>query len=327
MSQIIKTLVLDSTIANASEIELETQALQGVAEVRSIHVHHEDELPNWCEETDAIIIWHQVKLTAHTLERLRRCQIIVRNGVGFDNVDIKAAGAKGIAVCNVTDYGTEEVADHSIALALARNLIPYYRQTHALGWDWKIGEQRMRRFREQTFGIVGLGRIGTAVALRAKALGYQVLFYDPYLSLGVEKSLGISRAWSLDELLRRSDLVSLHCPLTKETREMLGEDEFAKMKEGALLINTARDGIINQSDLRDALRSSKIAAAALDVLETEPPNDPELLGMANVLATPHAAFYSRESFRECRVSSALLVRRFFEEGVLLNLVNGEYYQK
>lgn len=326
MPGLTEVLVLDSVVPNADEVEIEAQTLAGTAKVRGIKVKDQTELPDWFDQMDAIIIWHQVELTEASLKRLKKCRIIVRNGVGFDNVDIKVAGSMGIAVCNVPDYGTEEVADHSMALALAisRNICGFREQTQMLGWDWKIGRDILKRIRGRVFGIIGLGRIGTAVALRAKAFGFDVVFYDPYLSAGVEKALGVRRAWKLDELLKQSDLISFHCPLNDETRGMLGREQFAIMKEGAFLVNTARGGIINQIELKKALKSGKVAGAGLDVLNTETPDDPELVQLPNIIVTPHAAFYSQESFVECRRSSAMIIKRFFDEGIIMNLVNEEY---
>lgn len=318
MPRLVDVLVLDAVVSNADDVHVEAATLAETAKVRGIKIKDETELPTWFDDVDAIIIWHQVKLTEVSLKRLKKCRIIVRNGVGFDNVDIKYAGSKGIAVCNVLDYGTEEVADHSMALALAlsRNLFAFREQTQKLGWDWKIGANILKRFRGRVFGIIGLGRIGTAVALRAKAFGYDVVFYDPYLAAGVEKSIGIRRAWKLDELLKQSDLISLHCPLNEETMGMIGREQFGIMKEGVFLVNTARGGIIEQTELKRALKAGKVAGAGIDVLGTEPPNDPELLQLPNVIVTPHAAFYSQESFEECRSSSALIIKRFFEDGLI-----------
>ena len=326
MPGLTEVLVIDSVVPNADDVAIEAQTLAGTGKVRGIKLKDETELPDWFEQLDAIIVWHQVKLMETALKRLKKCRIIVRNGVGFDNVDLKVAGSMGIAVCNVPDYGTEEVADHSIALALAvsRNLFAFREQTQRLEWDWKIGTGILKRIRGRVFGIIGLGRIGTAVALRAKAFGYDVVFYDPHLAFGVEKAIGIRRAWSLDELLKQSDLISIHCPLSEETEGMLGREQFAVMKEGVFLVNTARGRIIDQYELKKALQFGKVAGAGLDVLNAEPPDDPELVNHPNVIVTPHAAFYSQESFDECRRSSAVIVKRFFEEGIIMNLVNQEY---
>jgi phosphoglycerate dehydrogenase-like enzyme len=329
MSGEFKVGVLDANIANAFDTIVESEVLAGVAEVVRYQVDSETELPESFDDLDAIIIWHQVKLSQASLRRLKKCRMIIRNGVGFDNVDIKTAGELGIAVSNVPDYGTEEVADHAITLALAllRNIVPYVHQTRGQGWDWKIGDGKIRRFRDRVFGIIGLGRIGTAAALRAKAFGFKVVFYDPYLSPGVEKALGISRVDELDELLSQSDIISLHCPLSDETRGMISSQQLARMKPGVTIVNTARGGIIDQAALKEALKAGIVAGAGLDVADAEPPKDLELLGMENVLLTPHAAFYSHESFIECRSSAAAVVKKCLQTGKAMNLVNGEYLKK
>ena len=220
---------------------------------------------------DALILWHNLPLTAAGLARLKRCRAVIRNGVGYDSVDTTAARALGIPVCNVPDYGTEEVADHAIALALAlcRQLFPLDAEAKSLGWTIRVGE-RLRRLSTLTFGIVGLGRIGTAAALRAKALGFRVVFYDPYLPNGVDKAVGVARVRTLDELLARSEVLSLHCPLTAETRHLIGARELALLPEGAFLVNTARGAIVEKTAVLAALRSGRLAGAGLDVIEDEP---------------------------------------------------------
>src|SRR6185295_15521640 len=159
-----------------------------------------------------LIAWHNLPITESGIAQLARCKAIVRNGVGFDSVDIAAAARRGIPVCNVPDYGTEEVADHAIALALAlcRQIFTLDAEAKRLGWTIPTA-QKMHRLSTLNFGIVGLGRIGTATALRAKALGFRVAFYDPYLPNGVHKAIGIARLRTLEELMRNCDVVSLHC--------------------------------------------------------------------------------------------------------------------
>ena len=163
-------------------------------------------------DADAIIVWHNTPITVAGLNRLRNCKAIIRNGVGFDSVDVDAARQLGIPVCNVPDYGTEEVADHAIALTLAlcRQLFPLDAEAKRLGWVIRV-QPKLRRLRELVFAVIGLGRIGTATALRAKALGFQVCFYDPYLPNGVDKAIGITRAKSLPELLAKADVQYLNC--------------------------------------------------------------------------------------------------------------------
>jgi phosphoglycerate dehydrogenase-like enzyme len=271
---------------------------------------------------DAIILWHNLPLTAAGLARLKHCRAVIRNGVGYDSVDIAAARALGIAVCNVPDYGTEEVADHAIALTLAlcRQLFPLAAEAKSLGWTIPVG-RHLRRLRSLTFGVVGLGRIGSAAALRAKALGFRVVFYDPYLANGVDKALGIARARTLDELLAGSDVLSLHCPLTAETRHLIGARELALLPEGAFLVNTARGAIVEKAAVLAALRSGRLAGAGLDVIEDEPLRSPDEAATPNLIATCHAAFCSVEAKAEMRRTSARLALAAVRGEPLENVVN------
>ncbi|MEK7752945.1 MAG: C-terminal binding protein [Acidobacteriota bacterium] len=270
----------------------------------------------------ALIVWHNTPITAQGIARLRNCRAIIRNGVGYDSVDIAAARAHGIAVCNVPDYGTEEVADHAIALSLAlcRQLFELDREAKQLGWTIPV-QPKLRRLRELTFGIVGLGRIGTATALRAKALGFRVCFYDPYLPNGVDKALGVSRARTLDALLDQADVLSLHCPLNAETRHLIAERELALLKPSAFVVNTARGAIIKKSAILAALRQGRLAGAGLDVVEDEPLKTPEEAATPNLIVTCHAAFCSVESKAEMRRASARIARAAVLGEPLENVVN------
>jgi phosphoglycerate dehydrogenase-like enzyme len=272
---------------------------------------------------DALIVWHNTPITAAGIARLKNCRALIRNGVGFDSVDIAAARERGIAVCNVPDYGTEEVADHAIALAMAmcRQLFPLDREAKQLGWVIRV-EPRLRRLRELTFGVVGLGRIGTATALRAKALGFRVVFYDPYLPNGADKAVGVARVRTLDELLARADVLSLHCPLTDETRHMIAERELALLKPGAFVVNTARGAVIKKTAILDALRAGRIAGAGLDVVENEPLKTAGEAAAPNLIVTCHAAFCSVESKLEMRATSARIARAAVLGEPLENMVNG-----
>ena len=271
----------------------------------------------------ALIVWHNIPITAPGLRRLKRCRALIRNGVGFDSVDVRVAAECNIAVCNVPDYGTEEVADHAIALALAlcRQLFPLDAEAKRLGWLIKV-ETKMRRLRELTFGIVGLGRIGTATALRAKALGFKVCFYDPYLPNGADKAVGITRARTLEELLRQSDVLSLHCPLTAETHHLISDRELAWMKPSAFIVNTARGAIIKKSAILAALREGRLAGAGLDVVEDEPLRSAEEAATPNLIVTCHAAFCSVEAKQEMRATSARIARAAVRGEPLENVVNG-----
>ncbi|KAL7020632.1 hypothetical protein ACKWTF_011592 [Chironomus riparius] len=230
-------------------------------------------------EAVGALMWHTIILTKEDLEKFKALRIIVRIGSGVDNIDVKAAGELGIAVCNVPGYGVEEVADTTLCLIL--NL---YRRTYWLANMVREGKkftgpeqvrdaaQGCARIRGDTLGIVGLGRIGSAVALRAKAFGFNVSFYDPYLPDGIEKSLGLTRVYTLQELLFHSDCVSLHCTLNEHNHHLINEYTIKQMRPGAFLVNTARGGLVDDEALAQALKQGRIRAAALDVHENEPYN-------------------------------------------------------
>ncbi|XP_023337639.1 C-terminal-binding protein isoform X2 [Eurytemora carolleeae] len=304
-------------------------------------------------EAVGALMWHTIQLNKEDLEKFRALRIVVRIGSGFDNIDVKSAGEMGIAVCNVPGYGVEEVADTTLCLIL--NL---YRRTYWLANMVKEGKKitgpeqlkdaafgcaRIRgdtlgivglgQFTlNQTLGIVGLGRIGSAVALRAKAFGFNVIFYDPYLSDGIEKSLGLERVYTLQDLLFKSDCVSLHCSLNEHNHHLINEYTIKQMRPGAFLVNTARGGLVEESALGSALKDNRIRAAAIDVHEHEPYNifsgASPLKDAPNLIVTPHAAFYSEAAAIELREMAASEVRRAIVGRIpdtLRNCINKEYF--
>ena len=275
-----------------------------------------------CAAADGLMIM-RFAVSAADIARFPRLKAIVRMGVGYDKLDRAAAAARNILICNVPDYGTTEVADHAMALALTLRrgiLLHHELQRHEPPAPWRSFQHPMiRRLGVQTFGIIGLGRIGTAVALRAKAFNFRVLFYDPYLPNGVELALGIGRAMSLEELLRETDTLSIHTPLTPETRGLLGHAELALLRPGAVVVNDARGPILDLDALYVHLKSGHIAAAGLDVLPVEPPVEPipELLRAyrarepwleGRLVITPHAAWLTPESGADTRRKSAETMR-------------------
>lgn len=278
--------------------------------------------PADCAEADGLMIFRHW-LGAGDAARFPRLRAVVRMGVGYDRLDRAALAARGVLVCNVPDYGTTEVADHAIALVLAlrRGLLLHHDQQRAdppAPWQAKL-HPLIRRTSVQRFGIVGLGRIGTAVALRAKALGFQVTFFDPYLPNGADLALGICRAPTLGALMRESDTVSLHVPLTPETRGLVGATALALLPPGAVVVNTARGPVLDLDALDAALREDRIAGAGLDVLPTEPPAEPApaLLGayrarepwlLGRLIVTPHSAYLSPEAHDDIRLKSAETMR-------------------
>jgi D-3-phosphoglycerate dehydrogenase/C-terminal binding protein len=237
-------------------------------------------------------------------------------------------------VANVTDYGTEEVADSAIGLMLAmtRGFLSLERRTRQRRCSWSPTEAGpLRRLRGRVCGIVGLGRIGKATALRAKALGLEVLFYDPYVPDGTDKALGICRVESLEELLARSHVLSLHCPLTDETRHLIDSRALELMPEGSYLVNTARGAVVDPAAALHALTGGHLAGVALDVLESEPPADDDPLMIAwrdpahpasdRLIITPHAAFYSLDGLRDMRIKGAENIRRVLLGQAPRNVVN------
>ncbi len=275
-----------------------------------------------CAAAEGLMILRH-KVTAADLGRFPRLRAMCRMGVGYDNLDRVAAAARQIMILNVPDYGTTEVADHAMALALSlrRGLLLHHETQRAdppAAWGY-IVDPLVRRSSVQTFGIVGMGRIATAVALRAKAFGFRVVFFDPYLPNGVELGLGIHRAATLEELLRQTDTLSVHAPLTRETRGLLGLKELSLLPEGAVVVNTARGPIIDIDALATLLKSRHLAGVGLDVVPVEPPVEPvpELMRayrarepwtLGRLIITPHSAFFTPEAWEDIRVKSAETMR-------------------
>jgi D-3-phosphoglycerate dehydrogenase len=272
---------------------------------RRVQARSEEEYIREGRDAHAILLQYGA-FTRRVFEALPRLRVVVRYGVGVDGVDVQAATDHGVPVVNVPDYGTDEVANHAVALLLAlnRKLARLDRQTRSGRWDvFQVGQ--VSRLTGRTVGIVGCGRIGSAVARKLSGFDVHLLGHDPFLTTFPPRVLPVA----LDRLLSESDYVTLHCPLTAETRHLIGAAELAKMSPGAILINTARGGLVDTAALVEALQSGSLAGAGLDVLEQEPldPASP-LLTMEQVIVTPHAAWYSEEGRSD-------LKRRVAEEAV------------
>ena len=260
-----------------------------------------------------------------------KCRVILRGGVGFDNVDIAAAAARGIPVCNIPDYGVDEVADHAIGLLLAlnRGIVRSDRRLRDTlqPWDRRAIEP-VSRLTDLTLGVVGCGRIGSATARRAQSLKLRVVVFDPYMRPGMEKALNVERVdWTT--LLGQSDFISIHTPLTEETRHLIDDLALSKLKPGAMVINTSRGSVVDTDAVARALRAGKLAGAAIDVLPQEPPtNSSELIQLwqdrsidVNLIITPHVAYYSTAAIREIRRKGAEEIRRILQGERPLNCVN------
>lgn len=281
---------------------------------------------------DALLAWHDLHYTIDLLKKLDRCQVIVRVGIGFDNVDLKAAADLKIPVCTVPDYGVDDVADHAMAmlLALSRGLSVCNNLVRRRIWDWEYASG-LKRLTQTTIGIIGFGRIGAAVAHRARNFGIQTLFYDPYQPIGIEKSWGFERCFELNEIATRSDFISIHTPLTNETENMIDAGFFESCQKQPILINTARGGIVNHDALYDALKSNLIRAVGLDVLSEEPPNQKMRLIQAwqdaedwivnRLIVTPHCAFCNQEALIEMRRKAALEALRILKGETPRSCVN------
>ena len=244
---------------------------------------------------DAILNTY-LPIGADDITRFRRARIIARYGIGVDNIDVAAARAAGIVVTNVPDYSVEEVAVHTLAIMLAALRHLPVAMELAVSGRWSIDAVRpIQRVSESTIGVVGLGRIGRRVVSLLRPFEARIVGFDPYASGSVD---GVDIVPSLGDLLAVSDIVTLHLPVTAETRGLIGAAQLASMRPHAILVNTSRGGLIRTSDLVEALRAGRIGGAALDVLEQEAADGPAFAGMPNVIVTPHMAYYSESALRE-----------------------------
>ena len=318
----------------ADALSPERELLNDIADVVALNATSEADLVGHVETADAVMLYHNIAITTATIAGLQRCKLIVRCGVGFDNIDHRAARVRGIPVANVPDYGTEEVADSAIGLllSLTRGINFFNNRLQRKVGDWSFMQGApLLRLRGRVFGVIGLGRIGTAAAVRAKALGMDVAFYDPHKQDGYDKAIGVRRVEKLDDLFRQSFAVSVHCPLTEETRHIVDARGLALMPDGSYLVNTARGATVDAAAIPVAIRSGKLAGAGIDVLPFEPPPDDHPLLTAwrdpadpchdRVILNPHSAFYSEEGLLDMRVKGAQACRRALLGDPLRNVVN------
>jgi C-terminal binding protein len=330
MSKKYKVVVTDFI---ADSLATEKQILGDHAEVIALNALYENDLTGKIEDADAIIQYHLVSIKEKTISALRNCKLIVRGGVGIDNVDHAFARSRGIPVANVPDYGSEDVADTAIGmlLTLTRGIHFLNSRLRSNLGVWSYTQvQPLQRLRGSSIGIVGLGRIGTAAALRAKALGMNVIFYDPYKPDGFDKALGIKRAEDFKMMLQNVTMVTFHCPLTPETHHMMNNQSIQYLSNGSFLVNTSRGGVVDTGCIADAIENGRLAGAGFDVLPEEPPlNDklvnawrnPEHPAHHRVIVNPHSAFYSEQGLREIRVKTAEACLRAILNEPIRNVVN------
>ncbi|MCU1424212.1 MAG: 2-hydroxyacid dehydrogenase [Microbacteriaceae bacterium] len=283
----------------STEIEREVAELAG-HELSVTSARTEDEVIAAAEGASAIIVQY-APVSRRVIEALPALRAIGRYGVGYDTVDVDAATECGIAVCTVPDYGTDDVSDHAIALAVAlARRIPQLDAAVRRG-EWELAPVKpLHRFSSRVFAVLGLGAIGAATARKAAGLGFQVIGHDPAVEPGIVTSEGV-HAVTLDELVSRADVLSLHVPLLAATRHLVGTELLRSMKPDAVLVNTCRGPVVDTDALVAALRENALAGAALDVFEEEPlPRDHALRTIDNVILTPHAGWYSEESYVELK---------------------------
>jgi D-3-phosphoglycerate dehydrogenase len=300
-------------------------------QVVALQAKSEEDLFEHAEDCFAMMNQY-ARVGAATIARMKQCKVIARYGIGVDIVDVKSATERGIMVTNVQDYCTDEVADHAITLwlTLARRIEDFNKSTHAGVWHWKAARP-VYRLRGRTMGIVSLGRIGQAIARRAKPFGVRVIAYDPYLDAAVARDLGVELV-DKATLLAQSNYILMQAPMTPETRHFLSDAEFAAMPPGAILVNTGRGPTVDNKALYRALTEGTLAGAGLDDPEEEPakraswdPADNPIFSLSNVIVTPHVAYYSEESIQQARETAASEVARALRGERPRNLLNPEVF--
>jgi D-3-phosphoglycerate dehydrogenase len=288
------------------DVELERELLARVDAELIVPSGGRDEVLREAATADALLNTY-LPLGREDIERLTNARIIARYGIGVDNIDVVAARERGIVVTNVPDYCVEEVAVHTLLLILAslRRLPASLAAATRVPWNLE-GLRPIPRVSEITVGIVGLGRIGRRVIDLVRPIGPRIVGYDPYAGAAVD---GVEVVGELEELLRQSDVVSLHVPMSEATRGLISRDQLSQMKSTAVLVNTSRGGLVRTADLAEALRSRTIGGAAVDVLEREADDASAIVGLPGALVTPHVAYYSEASLRESQRKAATQIVR------------------
>ena len=317
----LKAVITDYVFDN---IDLEREVLAPLGcRLEALKSGKDQELIELVKDADAVITQF-APVTAAVIGAMQKCRVIVRYGIGVDNVDLKAAAAKGIPVCNVPDYCIDEVADHTLALMLAatRQLVHCDSTIKAGQWKLPVPLTALHALKHMTVGLVAFGRIAREVAARLKPFKCRILAFDPMVSAADVHAAGCIPA-TLDDVLAQSDLLSLHCPSTEKTKYMINAATIAKMKKGAILVNASRGTLVDTGALVAALQSGQISAAALDVSDPEPINaDSPLLKMNNVVFTPHIASASPQAVKKLRADVAGIAAMALRGEKVPNIVNG-----
>ncbi len=312
----MKVLVSDALSEVGVKIFQETPGI----EVDVITGLSPEELKEIIGKYDALVIRSATKVTEDIIMAASNLKVIGRAGIGLDNVDIPVASRQGIVVMN-TPYGnTITTAEHTIAMIMALSRNSPQATASLKDGKWEKKKFRGRELFNKTLGLIGVGNIGGIVADRAKGLKMKVIIYDPYIKPETIEELDVESV-SLDELLKRSDYVTIHTPKTDETTNLINKETLAKMKKGAMLINCARGGIVNEDDLYEALKSGHLWGAAIDVFSTEPPGKNKLLELNNFICTPHLGASTSEAQVNVARDVAEQIVTYFLEGTVKNAVN------
>jgi D-3-phosphoglycerate dehydrogenase len=307
-----------------NDLDLEKQILESnQIELSGKQSKTESDLIALVSEADAVITQF-AKINANVIGAMKKAKVIVRYGIGVDNVDLAAARSRNIPVCNIPSYCIDEVADHTLAFILAttRQVVPNTQHLHAGKWGLPVPLSAMQTLKELTVGVVGFGRIGREVTNRLLAFKSRVLVFDPVVPAADLAKAG-AEASSLDNLLAQSDIVTPHCPSNEKTRRLFNREAFAKMKRGATFINVGRGDLVDSAALVEALQSGHLGMAALDVFDPEPiPTDSPVLKMPNVILAAHIASASISAVKRLRETAANLAVQAIKGRPLPNIVNG-----
>lgn len=306
------SLEVEEAILRAAGAELRAGNDKAVAALKAL-----------VSDADAVITQF-APINEDVIDSMRRARVIVRYGIGVDNVDLKAAGERGIPVCNVPDYCIDEVADHTLAfiLAVTRQVVPNALLVREGKWGLATPLDRLRTLRDQVIGLVGFGRIGREVASRLAPFKCRRLVHDAFVPADAVRAAGCEPV-AFDVLLAQSDIVTLHCPSTSQTKKLLNADTLGRMRRGAVVVNLARGDLIDTPALVAALQSGQVSAAALDVCDPEPiPADSPLRSLPNVITASHIASASPKAVRTLRETAAAIAVRALRGEPLPNVVNG-----
>jgi len=283
----------------------------------------EKDLAAFGKYADAIVAQVGFQCPKELIDQLEKCKIICTFGMGFNHVDLNAAKERNIYVCNVPDYCAEEVSDHTLALSLTllRRLFAYNKKVKSGIWD-PTDTEPIHRLSETVVGLLGFGQIARLAANKFKAFGVKLIAYDKFVDEAVYSDYGVVSV-SLDELLEQSNLLSLHVPLTEETKNLLDEEKLRKLPEGAVIVNTCRGGVLDENALAKLIKEKHLSGAGIDVFEDEPPQeDNGLIQLEEAIITPHAAYYSVEAEEQMQVETAMNVIRAIRNEKPKNIVNG-----